>query len=279
MTWKQATIGGVISGVAAAAIIGACGIAFGERWSEEAQYLRPTCASPKGLRQIPPATVTASDTSRRRDAKDTNLPVKVLDGYSGSVWTPTDTSITWADVPAPVEPSPEPSSVALAMPKNMLVWPRSSSPSPSPSASPSRTHASVASRFVPRVNADESTLILLLESRTDVRLVCVNNALGSGEFRYTNWGKVRTLHVWGDGSSEPEPRVLQALPWELSETQQEAGRNLGETLQVRLRIGDAYAGEGKRDRAREVLERARSTALGQSHQSLAEEIDERLADL
>ena len=89
--------------------------------------------------------------------------------------------------------------------------------------------------------------------------MCVNNALGSGEFRYTNWGKVRTLHVWGDGSSEPEPRVLQALPWELSETQQEAGRNLGETLQVRLRIGDAYAGEATTaydpDICRRVIER------------------------
>lgn len=44
-------------------------------------------------------------------------------------------------------------------------------------------------------------------------------------------------------------------------------------------LGDAYAGGGKRAEAREVLERARATALGQSHQSLAEEIDERLADL
>ncbi len=44
-------------------------------------------------------------------------------------------------------------------------------------------------------------------------------------------------------------------------------------------LGDAYAGAGQTDKAREVLGRARSTALAQSHQSLAEEIDERLADL
>ena len=44
-------------------------------------------------------------------------------------------------------------------------------------------------------------------------------------------------------------------------------------------LGDAYAGAGQTDRAKEVLGRARSTALAQSHQSLAEEIDQRLDDL
>lgn len=44
-------------------------------------------------------------------------------------------------------------------------------------------------------------------------------------------------------------------------------------------LGDAYTGEGRREEAKAVLERARATALGQSHQSLAEEIDERLAEL
>jgi uncharacterized protein HemY len=44
-------------------------------------------------------------------------------------------------------------------------------------------------------------------------------------------------------------------------------------------LGDAYAGVGQPQKAREVLTRARETALGQSHASLAEEIDERLASL
>lgn len=44
-------------------------------------------------------------------------------------------------------------------------------------------------------------------------------------------------------------------------------------------LGDAYAGAGRTEEAREVLGRARSTALAQSHASLAEEIDERLAEL
>ena len=44
-------------------------------------------------------------------------------------------------------------------------------------------------------------------------------------------------------------------------------------------LGDALAGAGRRDEARQVLEGARETALAQAHPSLAEEIDERLGDL
>jgi predicted Zn-dependent protease len=44
-------------------------------------------------------------------------------------------------------------------------------------------------------------------------------------------------------------------------------------------LGDAYAGAGKREQAREIWTRARNTALAQSHASLAEDIDVRLEDL
>lgn len=44
-------------------------------------------------------------------------------------------------------------------------------------------------------------------------------------------------------------------------------------------LGDAYTGAGQTQKAREVLTRARDTALAQSHASLAEEIDERLSGL
>jgi tetratricopeptide (TPR) repeat protein len=44
-------------------------------------------------------------------------------------------------------------------------------------------------------------------------------------------------------------------------------------------LGDAYAGAGQAEQAREVLTRARGVALAQNHPGLAEEIDERLADL
>ncbi|GMU02927.1 hypothetical protein KH5H1_70470 [Corallococcus caeni] len=44
-------------------------------------------------------------------------------------------------------------------------------------------------------------------------------------------------------------------------------------------LGDAYAGAGRTDKAKEVLTTARDHALAQQHPSLAEEIDERIADL
>lgn len=66
----------------------------------------------------------------------------------------------------------------------------------------------------------------------------------------------------------------------------EAARSLEEALRLDpayaaalVSLGDAYAGAGEVAKAREALNRARSTALAQSHASLAEEIDERLAEL
>lgn len=44
-------------------------------------------------------------------------------------------------------------------------------------------------------------------------------------------------------------------------------------------LGDAHVGAGRSDRAREVFERAKEVALSQNHTGLAEEIDERIADL
>lgn len=44
-------------------------------------------------------------------------------------------------------------------------------------------------------------------------------------------------------------------------------------------LGDAYVGAGQGKQAREVLSQAREVALAQSHPSLAEEIDERLAEI
>jgi tetratricopeptide (TPR) repeat protein len=44
-------------------------------------------------------------------------------------------------------------------------------------------------------------------------------------------------------------------------------------------LGDAYVGAGEKEKARTTWERARGTALGQKHASLAEEIDERINEL
>lgn len=66
----------------------------------------------------------------------------------------------------------------------------------------------------------------------------------------------------------------------------EAARSLEEAVRLDpeyaaalVALGDAYAGQGDTAKARATFERARNTALGQKHASLAEEIDERIADL
>jgi Tfp pilus assembly protein PilF len=66
----------------------------------------------------------------------------------------------------------------------------------------------------------------------------------------------------------------------------DAARSLEEAVRLdpqyaaaMVSLGDAYTGAGETQKAREVLTRARDTALAQSHASLAEEIDERLSGL
>ena len=66
---------------------------------------------------------------------------------------------------------------------------------------------------------------------------------------------------------------------EAAKSLEEAIRLDSEYAAALVALGDAYAGLGDKARARATLERARNTALGQQHQSLAEEIDERIAEL
>jgi uncharacterized protein HemY len=66
----------------------------------------------------------------------------------------------------------------------------------------------------------------------------------------------------------------------------EAAESLEAAVQVQpdyaaalVALGDALIGAGRPGDARTVLENARARALSQNHPSLAEEIDERLAEL
>ncbi|HUM11504.1 MAG TPA: tetratricopeptide repeat protein [Myxococcaceae bacterium] len=66
----------------------------------------------------------------------------------------------------------------------------------------------------------------------------------------------------------------------------EAAESLGRAVSLQpdyaaalVALGDALAGAGRRDEARQVLQGARETALAQNHPSLAEEIDQRLGEL
>jgi uncharacterized protein HemY len=69
-------------------------------------------------------------------------------------------------------------------------------------------------------------------------------------------------------------RYDEALP-----ALEEANRLQPEYAAAMVSLADAYRGAGKLDDARRTFEDARRVALAQSHPSLAEEIDERLADL
>lgn len=66
---------------------------------------------------------------------------------------------------------------------------------------------------------------------------------------------------------------------EAAKSLEEAVRLDPEYAAALVSLGDAYAGARQADKAREVFTRAKEKALAQSHPGLAEEIDERLADL
>ena len=60
---------------------------------------------------------------------------------------------------------------------------------------------------------------------------------------------------------------------------EEANRRQSEWAAALVALGDAYAGIGQNDRARETFATAKEVALKQNHPSLAEEIDEKVAEL
>lgn len=60
---------------------------------------------------------------------------------------------------------------------------------------------------------------------------------------------------------------------------EEANRLQPDYAAALVALGDAYAGARRTEDARRTFERAKAVALAQNHPSLADEIDERLADL
>lgn len=60
---------------------------------------------------------------------------------------------------------------------------------------------------------------------------------------------------------------------------EEANRLQPEYAAAMVALGDAYAGARRTEDARRTYEQAKAVALSQQHPSLAEEIDDRLADL
>ena len=101
------------------------------------------------------------------------------------------------------------------------------------------------SKFVPVFHheVEQSTLTLTLAGEQDVRLVCVNNGLGSGQVRYENFGKVKTVRVWKDAEEEKaKTAILVSMPTSSSDRSQEVADTLGPSTSIHLQLVDAYSG-------------------------------------
>lgn len=132
-------------------------------------------------------------------------PDMAIDGYGGSQWSPPTSSIKAPD------------------------------------------HKGI-SKFVPVFPNDQTSVLMIQfadpKRSQDIQLICVNNGLGNGDERYENWGKAKTIIVWPDDKKNfVKTAVLQAIPVEQSEDQQEVARKLGTVHSVHLQIVDAYAGK------------------------------------
>jgi len=98
--------------------------------------------------------------------------------------------------------------------------------------------------FRPVFIEGENILKLKLSgSKRDIKLVCVNNALGASRFAYENWGKSRTVVFWvGQESDQGKVTVLQALPPDEFQRTQEVADMVGVATELNIQLIDAYSG-------------------------------------
>lgn len=102
-------------------------------------------------------------------------------------------------------------------------------------------------------------LSLSLQEPADVRLVCVVNGAALWYISYQNFGRVRTVKVWGD-DGDKKLGILQSLGSEEFPNAQVAGRNLGDVRTIHIEVVDAYAGiQVENFNARACLDGARVT--------------------
>jgi hypothetical protein len=87
------------------------------------------------------------------------------------------------------------------------------------------------------------TLVLSLGGKRDVRLVCVINGLAESRTRYLMHGSVSSVTVWGDDSSGSVQTSLERLPTEQMQTFQDAGRDIGRTRSLHIRVDAVASGE------------------------------------
>lgn len=177
----------------------------------------PSCASPRGLRQVQIVEAEAGSTQAidedgdqaahvETDAREAYVADNAIDDASNTVWIPeivNDDLGTDGDYESDDE----------------------------------RTSREPEFRTTDHANR----LTLTLDETADVRLVCVVNGAALWYTSYENWGRVRTVEVWGDDGGK-KLGTLQSLGSEDFPNAQVAGRNLGDTRTVSLDLIDAYAG-------------------------------------
>jgi hypothetical protein len=94
------------------------------------------------------------------------------------------------------------------------------------------------------VTDDEANVLTLhLKEEAEIRLVCVVNGATLWFTSYQNWGRVRTVEVWGAEGDDHKLGILQSLGSDDFPNAQLAARNLGTTDEVHIALVDSYAGQ------------------------------------
>jgi hypothetical protein len=99
--------------------------------------------------------------------------------------------------------------------------------------------------YSPRFDMDDdaNVLALHLKDEADIRLVCVVNGSVHWFTSYQNWGRVRSVEVWGREADNRRLGILQSLGADDFPNAQLAARNLGETDVVHLALIGSYTGQ------------------------------------
>lgn len=88
----------------------------------------------------------------------------------------------------------------------------------------------------------QNTIHVTLPEPTEIALICVNNGVANNREAYENWGRVRTVAVWRDRSTDADVTTLASLPPDAMQTAQQVAEDLGTTDHFTMQVKDAYAG-------------------------------------
>jgi hypothetical protein len=220
--WPVDAWSGFLGGVLASLLILAL-LTWKAEWVADLTLgANPTCASPRGLREVDIVKAEAGSTQSKTE--DGERPPRVS----------FDRKVDYV-----AEAAVDDASNTVWIPEIVNDYPWESTDDSSEESSTRRTEISREPRFL--TEGDANRLTLTLDDSADVRLVCVVNGAALWYISYQNWGRVRSVEVWGDDGRKTRG-ILQSLGSEDFPNAQVAGRNLGDTRTIRLELIDAYAG-------------------------------------